>query len=216
MWNKLLLAAVVLSSFATEAKAFTTSHQYHTQNRPLYTRNVYFSQQVQFEKSRFNLATSTAGLNLTEDTPSKAKPVDFSGYALRSGVGVEHFRFLQTGVFYSNLNSSQSNQKRTELRGHEVGAETAVVLVSPVGNLSIGGGYFMSFLDYNTLEKANSFKGNGWEISAQAQYFVARNVNLVASAKRLNQSFSSTGSIKTESAPTLESTRLGVGVSVWL
>lgn len=209
-------AFVLFSAFSIEsvAHAYSLSHDYYSRYRPAYGGNVYVSQQVQYGRTSADVKVKSDVSNIEAENIASKK--DFSGYVLQSAVGLEHFRFLHTGVYYSNAQESNVKGQFGELKGHEAGGEVKIVLKSPVANVVLGGGMF--YANKSLIEGAHRIHltGEGYKASVELSYFTSSNVSLVVSGIQVIESLHDKSKEQRVSSLSVKSTRAGAGINIWL
>jgi|GEM_PF-620752 len=211
--NRILVAAalVVPALASTNALALNMSHEYYSRNRSPYGSNVYLSQQAMY-------ARTTTTLGATQAKPGAGVPTsaDYRGYALQTSVGLEHFRFLQTGLFYSNTNVTGSGHRDRTLNGHDFGAEAKIVLTSPVVNVGLGGGAYLTKKDYALGLQNGSLSGSGYRAGLEFTYFAASNVSLQLSGVQIVETLADKSQTAAYSKLSAKGLRIGGGLAIWL
>ena len=213
-----------------EAFAYSMSHEYYSRNRPLYGSNVYMSQQVQYVRTTADVVAAVAagvaprtapGLNLSDaaklngDGENLVKE-SLTGHSLNAAVGMEHFRFLQTGIFYSNVQQTGAKNRGFELRGHEAGGEAKIVLHSPVVNVVLGGGVFATNTVVQNGSPRTTLTGTGYRGGVDFAYFASSNINLVFSVTAVQVVLTDKSGNADVKSINVNSTRAGGGIIVWL
>ena len=188
--------------YPAAAYAYAVNHEYNWRGHSPFGSGVYLTQQAQYERSIVHFG--------------KAEKLDFRGLSLHSAIGMEHFRFLQTGLFYNNISGKEKSNSADLWQGHEVGAEAKIVLSSPIVNVSLLGGALLSRKDYQLNFKRGSLQGNGGRGGIEFSYFASSKVSLVFSAVQQTENLSSNSAGSTNEKVTTQSTRLGAGLSLWL
>jgi hypothetical protein len=199
----LVLAALFLSS---QAHAYSLMHEYNYRSRTPAGSIAYLNQTVFGSRSQ---VLSSSG-HLTESLASR----DFRGFTLQGSFGLENWRFLQTGLTYSHLQSSLGNSRGTSLQGHEFGAESKLVLSSPIFNVSLGGAYFgVSKTFLNGLSNAQ-LTGAGYRLQTDFSYFFSPRLSWVVSGMMQKEELSSETNAELKDL-SLKSYRAGAGLSIW-
>lgn len=207
-----IIALIAFFAIPQAAFGYTMTHDYYNRFRPGYGSDVYVQQLVQYTQS--NAEFSLLGSD-------KATSELYSGYTLHTGVGIEHGRFLQTGIYYSNVQQTGSQNRLNELRGHEIGAEAKFVLQSPFVNIVLGGGAFYT-AHQATRENAegktqrSDLAGQGYRGSVEVVYYTSSRVSLVLSAVQVVESVKDKSDSQTVRSVQVKSTRAGAGLSLWL
>lgn len=210
-WTGFLALLVVSFLLPSLAQGYTMSHEYHSRARGPYGANVYVSQQAQYART----LTLTEGSNPKAGTAIPEKG-DYRGHALQTSVGIEHFRFLQTGIFYSNSDVKAATGQARDLRGHELGAEARIVLSSPVVNVGLGGGAYLTRKDYSLGLERGSLQGNGHKIGLDFIYFASSRVSLVLSGAQLTEKLSDKSASGAFTRLGATGYRVGGGLTIWL
>lgn len=189
---------------AKSAFAYSYSHEYYSRSRPTYGAGVYLGSQAQLNSAKVSGASPESDAGFQK----------FSGYALHTEAGLEHFRFIQTGVFFNHSQLSDNSNAIHDLRIQEYGAETRIVLTSPVVNIGLNGGAFMaSAVHTNGLERSQ-LSGSGFKGGVDFIYCAASNVNLILTVASYTQSLKDKSGAA--SAISVRSNRIGAGLSLWL
>ena len=212
------LAGIGLSTLSWNAEAAGLDHEYNWRNRSPYQSNVYFTNQVFFDQTTLATAESnekSTAKSVGSEVGSKSASVDYRGHTLQAGLGVEHFRFVQTGITFSHSQLSQKSDKRSTLQGQEVGAHVKLVLSSPVVNVSLFAGPHLSQKSYVSPDSNGSLQGTGGSGGIEFVYFLSTKVAFVASggvAKEQLKKSSSSGNLESVSST---ASRVGAGFSIW-
>lgn len=206
-----MIAVIAFFAIPQAAFGYTMTHDYYNRFRPGYGSDVYVQQLVQYTQSSAELSLEN----------KKSSSELYSGYALHTGLGIEHGRFLQTGIYYSNVQQTGSQNRLNELRGHEMGAEAKFVLQSPFVNIVLGGGAFYTS-HQATRENAegktqrSDLAGQGYRGSVEVVYYTSSRVSLVLSAVQVVESYKDKSDSQTVRSVQVKSTRAGAGLSLWL
>lgn len=205
----LRFAIFVASLFSLKSVAFgySLSHDYYNRYRPQYGNNVYLTQQLMGGQTDAVAAPRGNG------NASKSK---LSGMVLHTGIGMEHFRFIQTGIFYSNVQQTDVKSAVNDLRGHEAGAELKMVLQSPVANFIVGGGAFYGSQVFAQELQRTNVAGTGYKASLEVAYFASSNVGLLLSANRVVGSLRDKSEQNPVKDVSVTSNRVGAGINIWL
>lgn len=204
----LAAALVVVPSVAP---AYPMSHESYSRGRAPYGSTMYLSQQAQFART---LTVVQEGRPAAGEAAAAGE--DYRGYALQTSVGFEHFRFLQTGLFYSNSNTHGVSARDRGLSGHEMGAEARVVLGSPVVNVGLGGGAYLAQKDYALGARRGTLSGAGYKAGLEFQYFASSRVSLLASGSQQVESLSDKSKDGHYARVGAKTLRVGGGVAIWL
>jgi hypothetical protein len=199
---KLVLSTLIFLAPAT-ALGFRASHQSMTQLRPIVGGDAYVAQQVQYSNTnaRFsNSKTSEGHL--------------FQGYAFRAAAGIEHLHFLQTGMYYANVNETTRGGENAELRANEFGAEVRMVFTAPVVNLAVGGGVMASQGAYRSGNVYSPVSTNGYFASVEAIYFLSSRLSFNVSGANVWSKSVIRSNVMTQAQS--QATRFGGGISIWL
>lgn len=199
---KLVLSALILLAPAT-ALGFRARHQSLTQLRPLLGGDAYVAQQVQYSNTNSRFANGKT----SEDHL-------FQGYAFRAAAGIEHLHFLQTGVYYANVNETTRAGQNAELRANEFGAEVRMVFTAPVVNLAVGGGAMASQGAFRSGSVYSPVSTNGYFASVEVIYFLSSRLSFNASGSNIWSKSVIRSNVMTESQS--QATRFGGGISIWL
>lgn len=206
-----MAAALVGTLAPSVALAYPMSHESYSRGRAPYGSTMYLSQQAQYAR------TLTV---VQEGRPAKGEAAptgeDYRGYALQTSVGFEHFRFLQTGLFYSNSNTHGASARDRGLAGHEVGAEARVVLSSPVVNVGLGGGAYLAQKEYALGVRRGTLSGAGYKAGVEFQYFASSRVSLVASGSQQVETLSDKSKDGLYARVGAKTLRVGGGLAIWL
>jgi hypothetical protein len=205
------LGLLILLAFPALARAGMT-HEYYSRGRSPYGSNMYLSQQAHYARTSV-LATPGAD---HRDAGAPATPHEFRGYSLQTAVGFEHFRFLQTGLTYANAHADSVSGGRDAFAGHEFGAEARIVLTSPVANVGLGGGAYVTKKDLARGLEKYALQGQGYKAGLEFTYFCSPRVSLVASASQHVETLSDRSRGTAVGKAQAQSTRLGGGIAIWL
>jgi hypothetical protein len=207
-----LVAGLAAAGLAPDrADAYPMSHETRSRSRAPYGSNMYLSQQAHFART----------LTVVEESrPAKGEAAptgtDYRGYALQTSVGFEHFRFLQTGLFYANSNTNGVGARDRSLGGHEAGVEARVVLTSPVVNVGLGGGAYLAKRDYALGIHRGTLTGTGYKAGIEFSYFASSRVSLVVSGAQQVEKLSDKSSDGLYGRLAAKSLRVGGGLAIWL
>lgn len=213
--TRILLTIASFTLLESVAYGYSMTHDYYSRYRPQYGSNVYLSQQLQYGRSDATVEHRKTGIEpAASSVPSNS--TNFNGYVLNSSVGLEHFRFLHTGLFYSNVQQTSVKTSTVDLRGHEAGAEVKLVLQSPVANVMVGGGIFYASQVYGESLARHNLTGSGYKASLEVAYFASSNVSLVVSGNRVVESLRDKSEQQSVRALSVNSDRVGAGINIWL
>jgi hypothetical protein len=202
----LVAAFLSLVSLPVQAYGYSMNHEYYSRSRSPIGSNVYLSQQAFYNRSSlFNES-------------GKWAPSELKGYSLTTSAGLEHFRFLQTGLFYSNANlkGRSDDGLLMNLEGHEFGVEGRVVLSSPVVNVGLGGGAYLTKKDHVFGLERQGLQGSGYKAGLDFGYFLSPRVSLLFSGFQHQEKISRKEGAKETSRNEVKSVRLGGGIALWL
>lgn len=197
-----LLAASLWS--AGSAYGYEMTHDYYNRFRSPYKYNLYLSQQVH---------TAQANVDLNEGT---GKAQQFNGNGLQLSAGMEHFRFIQTGAFFSSTQMQNPDNSKNEFRSVESGLDTKMVMSTPVANIIVGGAAVYSRSQLNIDGEQIALNGAGYRGLFEVSYFASTQVSLVLSASHTVSNFSGKKSQGETVKPVGKTSRLGAGLTVWL
>lgn len=210
----LFVGVVGLLSFAVPslAAAGAMSHEYYSRGRSPYGSNLYLSQQAHYARTT-TLAEVSQG---SADGVKASEGGDYRGHALQTSLGFEHFRFLQTGLFYSNATTSAAGGTGDGFSGHEFGAEARIVLTSPVVNVGLGGGAYLTRKEMERGLAHTSLQGSGYRGVVDFTYFCSPRVSLLASVSQSVETLSNRTSGAAVGKVEARSLRAGGGIAIWL
>jgi hypothetical protein len=194
------------------AAAGAMSHEYYSRGRSPYGSNLYLSQQAHYARTTTQAEVSSA----SAEGGTLAESGDFRGHALQTSLGFEHFRFLQTGLFYSNANTSSAGGGGDGFSGHEFGAEARIVLTSPVVNVGLGGGAYLTRKEMERGLARSALQGNGFRAGVDFTYFCSPRVSLVGSVSQSVELLSNRSSGAAVGKVEARSLRAGGGLAIWL
>lgn len=213
LWGRLaFLTWLVAMALPTVAQAGSMSHEYYSRGRSPYGSHFYVSQQAHYMRSN-TLADAWAEAS---DGGSSGVTGDYRGHALQTSLGFEHFRFVQTGLFYSNANISSVEGNGDGFSGHEFGAEARIVLTSPVVNVGLGGGAFLTRKEMERGLERSSLHGTGYRAGLDFTYFVSPRVSLVASVAQSVEQLANRSRDAVVQKVDARSMRAGGGIAIWL
>ena len=184
------------------AYGYEMNHDYYNRFRSPYKNNVYLSQQA-------NMARS-------EVTLSEVGAQRFDGYGLQLSAGMEHFRFIQTGAFFSTTQLSNPDVAADELRMIDSGFETKMVMSTPVSNIIVGGAGVVSRANLNLNGERIAVSGTGVRGTFEVSYYASTQVALVFGANHTITNYSGKNSKGESVKPISRTSRLGAGLTVWL
>ena len=188
---------------AGPAFGYELTHDYYNRFRSPYKYNLYLSQQV-------NAARTEVELGGTSGTQQ------LNGNGLQLSAGMEHFRFIQTGAFFSTTQMQGADNSHNELRLVDSGADVKMVMSTPVSNVVVGGAavYSRANLDFDGERVA--LNGAGYRGIFELSYFASTQVSLVLSASHTVTSYSGKNGKGEVIKPVGRTSRLGAGLTVWL
>ncbi|MBM3381927.1 MAG: hypothetical protein FJY29_05745 [Betaproteobacteria bacterium] len=184
------------------AYGYQPTHDYYNRFRSPYRNNVYLSQQVNMARSDVNTGEGAAQR--------------FDGYGLQLSAGLEHFRFIQTGAFFSTSQLNNNDNAANEMRMIDSGIETKMVMSTPVSNIIVGAAGVISRANLNIDGERLAASGTGIRGSFEVSYFASSQVSLVVGASHTMSKYSGKNGKGVEVKPESRTTRLGAGLTVWL
>ncbi|NBO37900.1 hypothetical protein EBU99_04880 [bacterium] len=200
---KAVLLGVSLWAVAP-AYGYEMTHDYYNRFRSPYKNNVYLSQQVHAAQSDVSLGSENASSQR------------MNGYGLQLSAGLEHFRFIQTGAFFSTTQMNNPEIGGNELRQVDTGVETRMVMSTPVSNIVVGGAAVVSRANLNIENERLALSGAGFRGIFEISYYASTQVSLVLGANHTIANFSGKNSKGEAVKPVTRTTRLGAGLTVWL
>lgn len=201
---KIIFSALCLW-IAAPAQGYQLTHDYYNRFRSPYKYNLYLAQQVNAAQADFSLPSAgTAGL------------MKYTGNGLQLGAGMEHFRFIQTGAFFSTSQLQNSEKSQHELRLVDTGFDAKMVMSTPVSNIIIGGAAVYSRANVNSGGEQLVLNGAGYRGIFEVSYFASQQVSLVLSASHTVSNYSGKNSKGELVRPVGKASRLGAGLTVWL
>jgi hypothetical protein len=224
---KSMIGAVCLW-VAGPALGYQLTHDYYNRFRSPYRNNVYLSQQVYGARSDIASADtdgdqkpSAAPDAAVSSAPSdalKAGPSSYrlTGYGLQLSAGLEHLRFIQTGVFFSSSQLQNSGTSNVDLRLVDSGVDVKMVMSTPVSNIIVGGAALYSQAQLNINGERLSLTGGGYRGIFEISYFASSQVSLVLSASHTIANYSGKTDNGESVKPVSRTSRVGAGLTVWL
>lgn len=200
------LLIVLFSLVSVQALGYQNNHEYNLRSRPTYGKNVYVSQNAQY-----TLSNATSTLASSEKTDAR-----FTGYALQTSVGAEFMRFINVGLYYSNVQQSNSKDSRNELRNHELGAEGKIVLTNPIANLNIIGSVFGSHLEHVSGMDRVKMIGQGYSYGLEVNHYVSTSVSVSVLGKQVVADYRDKSDQGNVRGVSFDSMRFGAGINIWL
>ena len=177
----LKLSLVLLAVFGVQAQALAYTHNYINSNRSSLDNHVFVTQGVDGEFGSFTGTGDKETVKVDEEgQPAKDYPARqlWKGYGIRTGLGVEVFKFLQFGVTHTFVNLRAQENALERLSGSRVSADGTLSFESPLGNLNLGGGFLASRLDYQKKLENAGFYGSGMFYSFGWNYFMTSQVSV--------------------------------------
>jgi|1048.fasta_scaffold37191_1 hypothetical protein len=188
---------------AGPAFGYELTHDYYNRFRSPYKYNLYLSQQVNAARTDVDLG----GTSVTQQ---------LNGNGLQLSAGMEHFRFIQTGAFFSTTQMQGSDNSRNELRLVDSGADVKMVMSTPVSNVVVGGAAVYSRANLDLDGERVALNGAGYRGIFELSYFASTQVSLVLSASHTVTSYSGKNSKGDVIKPLGRTSRIGAGLTVWL
>lgn len=201
MFLKVLILGLTVWGVAP-AYGYEMSHDYYNRFRSPYKNNVYLSQQANMARS--DVSVTDAGAQR------------FDGYGLQLSAGMEHFRFIQTGAFFSTSQLSNPDVAADELRMIESGFETKMVMSTPVSNIIVGGAGVVSRANLNLNGERIAVSGTGVRGTFEVSHYASTQVALVFGASHTITNYSGKNIKGDSMKPVSRTSRLGAGLTVWL
>lgn len=201
-WVLKAMVLGVVAWVATPAYGYQMTHDYYNRFRSPYKNNIYLAQQAHM--ARGDLGT-TAG-----------SAERFDGYGLQLSAGLEHFRFIQTGAFFSSTNLSATEGSGNEARMVDTGGEAKMVMSTPVSNIVVGGAAVVSRAHLNIGGERLVVSGTGFRGTFEISYYASSQVALVFGASHTMSNYSGKNSKGETVKPTARTSRVGAGLTVWL
>ena len=189
------------------------SHENFARQRGPYLSQVFWNQSVAYDRSVLHLGYSPD----SSFNPAQSQPISQNtrGHSIRSELGYESLRFLQTSFVYqtsslTNLTVSGNGSTHQDLAAHG-----RLVLYTPVANLLVGGGLGYSRVKLTQLSKVEEFSGANSEVNLQlVRYFSSRVHLFVLASQQTAQLKNRSESSETHSLK-LASQKLGAGFGFW-
>jgi hypothetical protein len=201
-WLVKFFAVIAVIWGVNPALGYEMTHDYYNRFRSPYRNNVYLSQQVHAVR---------AELGLKSDDLSR-----YEGYGLQLSAGLEHFRFIQTGAFFSTTQINDSNRSSNEARMLDSGFEAKMVMSTPVSNIIVGGAGVASRTHLNIDGERLAVSGTGVRGSFEVSYYASTQVSLVFGASHSLMNYTGKNANGETVKPVSQVTRAGVGLTVWL
>jgi hypothetical protein len=201
-----LIIAFFAIFLTSQAHGYSLMHEYNYRSRNPVGSTAYMSQQAFGNRSYVE--------NLTGELSPEIDSKNFRGFTLQAGLGLEHWRFLQTGITYTHLQSSSEKNRGTTLQGHEIGVESKVILSSPIFNISLGGAYFGVSKSLVSAGNYTQLTGSGYRVQGDCSYFFSPRLSWLVTALMQQEKLNNPTSQQIKSI-TLKSYRAGAGLSIW-
>jgi hypothetical protein len=199
---------------SANAVADTFEHDYFSKARSPYSSNLYLTNQISYDQTRFDKVTKSEGAE-GKNNDSAQNDTKYQGQTFQASLGVEHFRFLQTGLNFAHSQLTLGSDKRASLQGQELGAHLKIILSSPVLNVALMGGPHLSQKTYINREETGVLQGAGYSGGVELVRFVSAKVSLFITASMTKEDLQkSSGSAGIEKVKSV-SNRLGGGFSLW-
>ncbi|MFZ9520550.1 MAG: hypothetical protein ACO3A4_08745 [Silvanigrellaceae bacterium] len=201
-----ILKSVLLATClwaAGPAFGYELTHDYYNRFRSPYKYNLYLSQQVSAAQSDVAL----------DNSPSSQR---LAGNGLQLSAGMEHFRFIQTGGFFSTTQLQGTENSRNELRLVDSGVDLKMVMSTPVSNVIVGGAAVYSRANLDVDGERLALNGAGYRGLFELSYFASTQVSLFLSASHTVTSYSGKNGKGDAIKPVARTSRVGAGLTVWL
>lgn len=199
---KFLLVAVSTLT-AGQAFGYQLTHDYYNRFRSPYKHNLYLTQQFNAAQSNVQVSGAAGGQK-------------FTGNGLQLSAGMEHFRFIQTGAFFSTTQMQNPDKSQNELRQVDTGVDAKMVMSTPVSNIIVGGAAVYSRANMNIDGERLALNGAGYRGSFEISYYASAQVSLILSATHTISNYSGKNSKGEAISPVARTSRLGAGLTVWL
>lgn len=200
---KIIFSALCLW-IAAPAQGYQLTHDYYNRFRSPYKYNLYLAQQV--NAAQADLAMPSAGND----------GLKYTGNGLQLAAGMEHFRFIQTGAFFSTSQLQNPDKAQHELRLVDTGFDVKMVMSTPVTNIIVGGAAVYSRANVNSAGEQLLLNGAGYRGIFEMSYFASQQVSLVLSASHTVSNYSGKNSKGELIRPVGKASRIGAGLTVWL
>lgn len=187
----------------TPAFGYQLTHDYYNRFRSPYKYNLYLAQQVNAAQSQIAL-------------PDNGGEQKFTGNGLQLSAGMEHFRFIQTGAFFSTTQLQNPDSAGSELRLVDSGFDAKMVMSTPVSNIIVGGAAVYSRANMTVGDERLTLNGAGYRGTFEISYFASTQVSLVLSATHTVSNYSGKNRKGELVKPVGKTSRLGAGLTVWL
>jgi hypothetical protein len=201
-WLLKFFAVIAVIWGVNPALGYEMTHDYYNRFRSPYRNNVYLSQQVHAVRGE---------MGLSKDSVNR-----YDGYGLQLSAGIEHFRFVQTGAFFSTTQMSDPDAASNEARMVDTGFEAKMVMSTPVSNIIVGGAGIASRAHLNINGERIAVSGTGVRGSFEVSYYASAQVSLVFGASHSIMNYTGKGANGESLKPVSQVSRAGVGLTVWL
>jgi hypothetical protein len=216
--NLLLAVGIATTLFAGAAMAQSPSHAYINQTRSSVNTNYFVSIGAEGEFGVF--ASKEKGVKDGKDKASKeaekTTESKWQGYGIRNEIGLEFLKFLQFNLGHTSLNLRSKDDSTENLSGSRFHGGAALAFYAPLGNLSFGGGFLGSRLDYRRQDNAASYYGSGLYYEVGYNYFLNYNVSFYLNARRNQENLVRNSGQELPSSIQTETTSAGMGFKIWL
>lgn len=202
-WSFRFVLMVLGVWLAKPAFGYQLTHDYYNRFRSPYKYNLYLAQQVNAAQSQVSI-------------PGADGEQKFTGNGLQLSAGMEHFRFIQTGAFFSTTQLQNADNSHNELRLVDSGFDAKMVMSTPVSNIIVGGAAVYSRANMSVGDERLTLNGAGYRGTFEVSYFASTQVSLVLSATHTVSTYSGKNSKGEEVKPIGKTSRLGAGLTVWL
>jgi hypothetical protein len=199
---QLMVFAVSLYS-GIPAFGYQLTHDYYNRFRSPYKYNLYLSQQVNAAQAEVKVPAAGGGQK-------------FTGNGLQLAAGMEHFRFIQTGAFFSTTQMQNPDISANEMRMVDSGVDAKMVMSTPLSNIVVGGAAVYSRANLNLEDEKVGLNGAGYRGSFEISYFASTQVSLVLSATHTVTNYSGKNAKGESVSPVARTSRVGAGLTVWL
>ncbi len=215
--SKIGFTSLGLSLFATNTFAQNVSHNYINTTRTSYKSKIFVSQAVEGEYGSMKQGNGASTDAVTASTSTATNnQKKWQGYNLTSTLGLEVMKFIQFNVAHSSVNLRSSKSSLEKLDGSRFTGGVRLSFLAPVANLELGGGVIGTRYDYQKDLETSDFYGSGVYYSIGMNYFTSDQVSVFAVAKLIDEHSVKSGGNSSTDTLSMQSTNLGVGISLWL
>lgn len=144
------------------------------------------------------------------------KKVSISGKGVKSGLGLEAFKFLQLSIYHTMVDQESNSTALEHTNGSEIGSDLSLSFSSPVGNLGFGLGVNAASISMQNNERSGQFMGRGDLKHLSWTYFFNPSLSFHLRYETSKSKFKrDNGDIGVDSF-TLKREGLGIGFKVWM